>query len=354
MLWALPGTTAPRTRLTLAAAALNFSAVFPLSVLSYFEHGFRVAPSFIIELYMLLTVLFDAVRLRTLWLMSPSAHVPLAAAETATLAVKVALVLVEAVRKDGLLLKGAKEKFTIEQLAGLYGRSLFFWLGSTLWNGSSMAPLFLPKKKGGQWCRLTPSGFTRYLVPSDLSGPRDDESAEIMRDNFRAHWAHNPNRSGKTALFSTLFKSMPAKFLIPVVPRITIVALTLTQPMLLERMLTFVQGGQEDVYEQRMDVGYALIGAFAVLYTLMALFNAWYAHACNKLALEMRSQLIDSCYRQLLKLRLAALDSGNAATLINVDMQHIMEGCKILHDIWASVITVAVAVYLLYLKIQLA
>lgn len=145
---------------------------------------------------------------------------------------------------------------------------------------------------------------------------------------------------------------MPGKFLVPAIPRATIVALTLTQPMLLERMITFVQGA--GLYRERMDVGYALIGAFAVVYTLMALFNAWYAHACNKLALEMRSQLIDSCYRQLLKMRIAALDSGNAATLINVDMQHIMEGCKILHDIWASFVTVAVAVYLLYLKIQLA
>jgi ABC-type multidrug transport system fused ATPase/permease subunit len=184
-----------------------------------------------------------------------------------------------------------------------------------------------------------------------LSGPRDDESAELLRERFRAHWAQNPNKTAKSALLSTLFKSMPSKFLIPVIPRATIVALTLTQPMLLERMITFVQGGG---YDQRLDVGHALIGAFAVLYTLMALFNAWYAHACNKLALEMRSQLVDSCYRQLLKMRLAALDAGNAATLINVDMQHIMEGSKILHDIWASLVTVAVAVYLLYRKIQLA
>lgn len=144
---------------------------------------------------------------------------------------------------------------------------------------------------------------------------------------------------------------MPEKFLVPVIPRAVIIALTLTQPMLLERMITFVQGGG---YEQRLDVGYALIGAFAALYTLMALFNAWYAHSCNKLSLELRSQLVDACYRKLLKLRLAALDSGKAATLINVDMQHIMEGSKILHDIWASAVTVAVAVYLLYRKIQLA
>ncbi|EAQ84525.1 hypothetical protein CHGG_08539 [Chaetomium globosum CBS 148.51] len=290
MLWALPDTTAPRTKLTLAAAALNFVAVFPLSAVSYFEHAFRVAPSFIIELYLLLTALFDVVRVRTLWLMPTSAHTSLAAAESVALAVKLMLVLAEAARKDQLVPPDIKQRYTMEQMAGFYGRSMFFWLGSTLWE------------------RLHPVSLT-------------------------------------------LFKSMPGKFLIPVFPRAIIIALTLTQPMLLERMLTFVQGSG---YGERVDVGHALIGAFAVLYLLMALFNAWYHHACNKLSLELRSQLIDSCYRQLLKMRLAALDSGKAATLINVDMQHIMEGSKILHDIWASMITVAVAVYLLYLKIQLA
>jgi hypothetical protein len=76
MLRALPGTTAPKTGLTLAAAALNFAVVIPLSALSYFEHVFRVAPSFIIELYLLLSILFDVVRVRTLWLMPGSAHSP--------------------------------------------------------------------------------------------------------------------------------------------------------------------------------------------------------------------------------------------------------------------------------------
>lgn len=174
----------------------------------------------------------------------------------------------------------------------------------------------------------------------------------------KTHPTTNP--PSKSALFTTLITAMPTKFFGPALPRLVIVALTLTQPMLLERLITFVQGGavhgdqQSVIYSERSDVGYALIGAFAVLYILMALFNAWYAHACNKLALEMRSVLIDSCYRQLLKMRLAALDAGKAATLINVDMQHIMEGSKILHDIWASLVTVAVAVYLLYLKIQMA
>ncbi|KAK4224171.1 P-loop containing nucleoside triphosphate hydrolase protein [Podospora fimiseda] len=328
LLWALPSTKAPRTELTLAAAAINFVAVFPLCALSYFEHTFRASPSFTIQLYLLLTTLLDVVRVRTLWLMPGSAHTALAVTEAATLAFKIILGLVEAARKDQLVLKSLKEQYTKEQLSGLYGRSLFFWLASTLWNG-----------------------FNRFLVPSDLSGPRDDASAEVLRLRFRDQWDNSPNKSGKTALFWHLFRAMPEKFINPAFPRAIIVALTLTQPMMLERMLTFVQGG--DAYEERMDVGYSLIGAFALLYSLLALFNGWYHHACNKLALEMRSQLIDSCYRQLLKLRLAALDSGNATTLINVDMQHIMEGCKILHDIWASIITVGLCTDALFLIVMM-
>lgn len=119
----------------MAAAAINFVGIFPLCVLSYFEHIYRAAPSFVIEIYLLLTALFDVARVRTLWLMPGTAHTSLAAAESATLFVKISLALVEAHRKDHLVLRTIREKLTEEQLAGLYGRSLFFWLASTLWNG---------------------------------------------------------------------------------------------------------------------------------------------------------------------------------------------------------------------------
>lgn len=140
MLWAIPGTGAPRTAITLPAAAVNFIGVFPLAALSYFEHTLSVAPSFLIELYLLLTILFDVARLRTLGLMPGASHRSLAAAEGVALAVKIALMLVEAARKDRLISPEVKKKHTLEQLSGFYGRSMFFWLGATLWNGLSPIP----------------------------------------------------------------------------------------------------------------------------------------------------------------------------------------------------------------------
>ena len=193
------------------------------------------------------------------------------------------------------------------------------------------------------------TGYRRYLTPDDLVGPRDEEASAVLRVQFRDKWAANGNRQGKTALLKTLFKAMPEKFLIPVLPKTMMVAITLTQPMLLQRMLRFVNS---DVDENH--TGWALVGAFALLYSLTAIFNAWYHHSTNKLAVELRSQLVDACYQHLLRLRLAALDTGNAATLINVDMQHIMTGSLILHDIWSSAVIVAVATYQLYLRLELA
>lgn len=123
------------------------------------------------------------------------------------------------------------------------------------------------------------------------------------------------------------------------------------EPLLLQRLLDFVGS---DGYSQRDSVGYAFIGAFALVYGLTAVFNAWYAHAVNKLAFELRSQLVDAIYRHVLELRVSALDSGQVTTLINVDIEHIMDGTRMVHELWASLITVAVAMYLLFLQLQLA
>jgi ABC-type multidrug transport system fused ATPase/permease subunit len=164
-------------------------------------------------------------------------------------------------------------------------------------------------------------------------------------------WHQRQDKTSKTALFKALFKALPQYFLAPVTPRLVIIAITLVQPLLLERMIVFVQG---DGFEHRMQVGYALIGAFALLYGLTAVFKAWFHHSSNKLALELRSQLVDATYRKLLRLRLSALDAGKATTIINVDMQHIIDGSLLIHDVWASFITVGIAVYLLYLQIGLA
>ncbi|CAI4212352.1 unnamed protein product [Parascedosporium putredinis] len=325
LLWALQSPQ-EKTRTTLPASVLNFLVIGPLFVFSCTEHVFRIRPSVVIQIFLLLTTIFDVARIRTLWLM-PGA-MAFAATECGALAVKIGLVIAEAWPKHKLVVDDL-QLYSGEQLSGFYSKTLFLWLMKTLWNGT-IPPI---------------------PDPADLAGPQNEETAERRRTTFRTHWARRPDKQGKTALFATLVKAMPGHFLLPFVPRVIIVGVTLTQPMLLRRMLEFVQ---EDPETKDINVGYTLIGAFALVYGLAAVFNGWFHHACNKLALELRSQLVDATYNHLLRLRLSALDTGKATTLINVDMQHIMDGSLILHDIWASVLTLAIATYMLYKQIQLA
>lgn len=152
MLWALRQTP-EKTKTTLAASALGFLVVFPLGLLSYYEHVLCIAPSVLIELYLLLTVGFDATRIRTLWLMPGAGS--LAATESAALAVKIGLAVAEAYRKDGLL-QETGHKYTGEQLSGLYGKSLLLWMGSTLWNGMSLPLPRLAVQPGTDGARRSP------------------------------------------------------------------------------------------------------------------------------------------------------------------------------------------------------
>ncbi|GKZ87413.1 hypothetical protein AnigIFM59636_003837 [Aspergillus niger] len=157
--------------------------------------------------------------------------------------------------------------------------------------------------------------------------------------------------SKATSLLRALSLTLRIELLIPALPRGVMIAVTLVQPLLLQRILDFVQG---EGYSERMSVGYGLIGACALLYGLTSVFNAWYAHASNRLALQIRNVLVDAIYSKLLRLPIAKADPGLITTLINVDMEHIIEGARVIHDLWAAVISVGVSLYMIYWKLGLA
>lgn len=92
-----------------------------------------VRPSFLINLYLLVTALFDAARVRTQWLVGEDDAV--AGVLTASLAVKCVVLLLEAVEKRSLLLGLNKHHFSHESTSGLLSRSSFWWLNSLLLTG---------------------------------------------------------------------------------------------------------------------------------------------------------------------------------------------------------------------------
>ncbi|EQK97493.1 ABC transporter [Ophiocordyceps sinensis CO18] len=115
--WARTGVYGSRT--SLAAAVLSFVDVFALAALSWFEHGYSPRPSTLINIHLLLSVLFDAVQARTLWLKDSGNALP--ALFTASLGIKIGLFALESLEKDSFLPPRWRDR-SPEDKSGVFSR----------------------------------------------------------------------------------------------------------------------------------------------------------------------------------------------------------------------------------------
>ena len=124
------------SQIAIASAAVGLVAAIALGVLSILEHRNTSRPSFLISIFLLLSILFDIVRARTAWLGSEARA--LAGTTTAAVAFKTAILALETVNKRSILLE-AYSKLSKEATSGLLSRGLFLWLSSLLVQGSMKA-----------------------------------------------------------------------------------------------------------------------------------------------------------------------------------------------------------------------
>jgi ATP-binding cassette, subfamily C (CFTR/MRP), member 1 len=152
-----------RTHISVASSALSFVSGLSLALLSHLEHAKSIRPSFLINFYLLITVFFDAARVRTQWLARTDDGV--ASTLTASLVVKCAMLVLEAVEKRSLLL-GLDRQFSTESTSGMISRSSFWWLNSFLL-----------------------SGFNHVLSMDDLPTIHEKLSSEDLARTIEAAWS---------------------------------------------------------------------------------------------------------------------------------------------------------------------
>ena len=105
-----------------------------LCALSALEHAKSLRPSFILQGYLFLTIIFDAVLLRTLCQI-PSIDARIKSIYSATIAIKFVIIILEAKEK-----KGHNETdyraISPEEYSGLYSQGVFWWLNRLIWRGA--------------------------------------------------------------------------------------------------------------------------------------------------------------------------------------------------------------------------
>ena len=178
LLWA----TRPQARAhgpSTAAAACSFAATLALCCLSPLEHSKSIRPSALINAYLFVSLIFDAVMLRTLWLTSPFSAT-IRDVFTASFALKSVILVQEAFEKRRFL-QAADKAYGPETTSGLYGKALFWWL-----NG------------------LIRRGFRQVLTPNDLYPIDQAMESETIDAKFWKTWSECSFWLSTTVLYRPL------------------------------------------------------------------------------------------------------------------------------------------------------
>ena len=120
------------TRAALPSAVLSFLAGFAILGLSRFEHSRAVRPSSLLNVYLLVSVVFDAVQVRTLYL--KKVEPAILGLFTADIVIKMVVLLLESKSKRSHL-KSPYNSYSPETTSGVFSRSFFWWLNPLVLTG---------------------------------------------------------------------------------------------------------------------------------------------------------------------------------------------------------------------------
>ncbi|KAL2059858.1 hypothetical protein VTL71DRAFT_10013 [Oculimacula yallundae] len=307
-----------KTRLSIAATALNLLAALGLGLLSHLEHTKAIRPSFAIATYLFVSLIFDVARVRTQWLLSTND--PVASVLTATVAVKVLMLLLETLGKRRILL-AAYRGLSPENTSGLFSRGLFWWLNSLLTNG-----------------------FKNILSAEDIFPINESLSSCKLTNDLHSRW-EKCNQKNKNALMIQVLIGFRWTVISIIFPRLCFVGLSVAQPFLINEAIEFVQAADG---EENMNNGYGLIGAYAFVYVGTAVVTGWYQHLAYRLMAMIRGGLIGMIYRKITTLKSANINDSAAMTLMGTDVEQIAENLHlILTDLWANLLQICIAIWLL-------
>lgn len=288
--------------------------------LSYLEHFRSPRPAIILNAYLFVTILLDIAQTRTLWLASVSSdEITYSRLFTTGVVAKALLIILESQQKTRWLIWDTKEH-SPEETGGLYSLGAFAWPNK----------LFL-------------MGYKRTLTLDDLYPLDQAMASNILHTKF-ANFVLKGPRNRKNGLAMSTAKALAIPLLLPVGPRLALSAFQFCQPFLINSMLSYLQTPSEQ--SSRND-GYGLIGATALIYTGIAISGAIYWYLQERAVYMVRGLLAGAVYRKTLEAKLSAADDSAALTLMSADVERIIQGLLNIHELWANIIEVALACWLL-------
>ncbi|QDS76097.1 hypothetical protein FKW77_006285 [Venturia effusa] len=269
----------------------------------------------VLNVYLLGSSLFDIVHVRSLWLAVryDTRFRPVAISCTISLSLKIVLLVLEAAPRAG-----RESSKSPEEVSGVYSLRSFWWLNRML--------------RLGRQKRLDSDDL--YQIDSGLKTVR--YSSQVIDAWDKA------DQDYKYALLKTVAAALKWPLLAPALPRLALIGFTYMQPLLIRRALDFVER-----QDGRTNIGYGLIGATIVVYSGLAIFNGYYGHLLYRSITLVRGSLVDIIYHKSLTIELSAAQKAAPMGLVTAEVERIDFTIEKIHSLWASVIEIGIAIYLL-------
>ncbi|KAF2186291.1 canalicular multispecific organic anion transporter 1 [Zopfia rhizophila CBS 207.26] len=309
--------SAIRNRASVPSAIVSLVGALVLCLLSYFEHLRSVRTSFLLNIYLLLTVLFDAARSRSL---SVSGHYEMISVLfTTRVGVKLFLAIFEAKGKTNILLP-EYANCPPEATSGVYNRVFFWWQND-----------------------LFRRGFSNTLSVDDLFDLDKHLRSEYLQKLIQSAWEKVTDK-GSNLLFAVTLRKLKWPLLAVVPPRAGLIAFNFCQPFLINRAISY---SQAPATNQTSNIGYGLIGAYVLVYVGIAISTGQYQHLTYRAITMIRGGMISMLYNKATDINITAVDTASSLTLMSADIERIVAGMQTAHEIWANTLEVGLAIYLL-------
>ncbi|KAL2851369.1 P-loop containing nucleoside triphosphate hydrolase protein [Aspergillus pseudodeflectus] len=325
VLWATSGSSVTRTTATIPTAVLSLTSAIGLSIVSWLEHSRSIRPSYIINIYLFLSVLLDVARARTLWMLGPHSAIP--AVFTCCLILKCAMTISESKEKRKILVDDLKEVPKVST-SGPFNHSVFYWLTS----------LFL-------------HGYKKHLSLQDLYPLSSSLKSEKLGLGLQDAWDRVPDKQRPNVLLLTWFWAYRWKLLPAAIPRLFMTGFTFAQPFL---VTSAIRLAASPINEESNNHAYGLIGAYALVYVGIAISTGQYEYLVTRLSVLLRGSITPAVFKHTLQLHLTDTNAEDSLTLINTDLETIGQGIRLLHELWASSLEICLAIWLLARQIGLA
>ncbi|RAL17389.1 P-loop containing nucleoside triphosphate hydrolase protein [Aspergillus homomorphus CBS 101889] len=304
-------------RSAVPAIALSLADSIAITVLSAIEHDRSVRPSSLLSIYLLMSTLFDAVQVRTLFIRHyPS---PLPALTAATMGLKLLLLVVEAQNKRRYL-KSPLRATPPESTSGIFARTVFWWLN-----------------------RLFLRGFQKLLTIEDLFPTDEELSSNRLRRKVRKAWKKYKSSHTCSLAFATVL-SLRWAILNTILPRLFLIGFSYAQTFFIQRAIEHLY--EPDTKQTRKE-SYGLIGAAALIYGGIAISTVHYKHQLFRMITMFRGAAVALIYDHTLVLADGTRDDSAAVTLMSTDVDIITRSLEQASEMWARLVEIGIGLWLL-------